>query len=252
MPKLLCHMGRCTPLLVTHPPQLKKDTGKEKGQTIFLLNTSACMSQLPRLLLLALLAPARGMLVLEKVKVLMDDIKVCASRWCRAQRGHPARAPSTAAANKASPEGAAARAASPSLDLPSAPPRRPATLASGQPAPNTPRSEGRRAGAPFAPHPGAHQREVRRLSAGVARVDLEDPSCLELHDGRGGDTLLSPPLPLVLSCAPLSLAATAPGARHTPRAALAPRPPPLPPGGERRGRARGRAHPFSSERAAPP
>lgn len=33
------------------------------------------MSQLPRLLLLALLAPARGMLVLEKVKVLMDDIK---------------------------------------------------------------------------------------------------------------------------------------------------------------------------------
>lgn len=81
MPKLLCHMGRCTPLLVTHPPQLKKDTGKEKGQTIFLLNTSACMSQLPRLLLLALLAPARGMLVLEKVKVLMDDIKVCASRF---------------------------------------------------------------------------------------------------------------------------------------------------------------------------
>ena len=67
------------------------------------------MSQLSRLLLLALLAPARGMLVLEKVKVLMDDIKVCASRWCRAQRGHPARAPSTAAANKASPEGAAAR-----------------------------------------------------------------------------------------------------------------------------------------------
>ena len=210
------------------------------------------MSQLPRLLLLALLAPARGMLVLEKVKVLMDDIKVCASRWCRAQRGHPARAPSTAAANKASPEGAAARAASPSLDLPSAPPRRPATLASGQPAPNTPRSEGRRAGAPFAPHPGAHQREVRRLSAGVARVDLEDPSCLELHDGRGGDALLSPPLPpSPLLCASLPCRHS-PRAPHTPRAALAPRPPPLPPGGVRRGRARGRAHPFSSERAAPP
>lgn len=117
---------------------LKSQKAKEKGtgstwstcgQRFFLLNTSACaMSQLSRLLLLALLAPARGMLVLEKVKVLMDDIKVCASRWCRAQRGHPARAPSTAAANKASPEGAAARAASPSLDLPSAPPRRPATL----------------------------------------------------------------------------------------------------------------------------